>query len=102
MQCMQLACKQPNIQHTVIKELAQRPTLPRSPPILDQQQVLCKSKSDGAYACMPSTASKVWYKNMPIAQLAYTHGGQSVSMPGLYHITVRKLSTTNRNPVRVI
>lgn len=51
---------------------------------------------------MPSTASKVWYKNMPIAQLAYTHGGQSVSMPGLYHITVRKLSTTNRNPVRVI
>lgn len=54
------------------------------------------------YACMPSTASKVWYKNIPTAQLAYTQGGQSVSRLGLYHMMVMKFKTTNANPVRVI
>jgi hypothetical protein len=55
-----------------------------------------------SYACDPSTASNVWYKNSPIAQLAYTHGGQSWSSDGLYQSRVRKLTTTKAKPVRVI
>lgn len=50
----------------------------------------------------PSTASKVWYKNKPIDQLRYTHGGQSVSRFGLYQSRVRTFMTTNEKPLRVI
>ena len=53
------------------------------------------------HACVPSTASKVWYRNRPIAQLAYIQGGQSWSSVGLYHSNVRKLTITKPNPERV-
>jgi hypothetical protein len=56
----------------------------------------------GTHACVPSTASKVWYRNSPIAQLAYTHRGQSWSSVGVYHSSVRKFMTTKPKPVSVI
>jgi hypothetical protein len=37
-----------------------------------------------------------------MAQVKYTHGGQSVSSVGLYHSKVRTLITTKLKPVRVI
>lgn len=37
-----------------------------------------------------------------MAQLAYTHGGQSWSSVGVYHSNVRKLATTNEKPSVVI
>ena len=63
-------------QLTVIEKLSQRTALPRSPPI-SVQQLPRDILGNKAYACMPSIASKVWYKNRPRAQLAYTQDGQS-------------------------
>ena len=40
--------------------------------------------------------------NNPIAQLAYTHGGQSVSKVGVYHNNVKMLTITKQNPNKVI
>jgi hypothetical protein len=37
-----------------------------------------------------------------MAQLAYTHGGQSWSSVGVYHSSVRKLMTTKPKPSVVI
>ena len=89
---------------TVVKQLSQWPTLvcppskePRSVPI-----IFLISSANSSYACVPSTASKVWYKNSPIDQEAYTHGGQSWSRVGLYHSMVRKLMMTKLKPERVI
>ena len=58
--------------------------------------------SHSTYAWVPSTASKVWYRNSPIAQEAYTHGGMSWSRVGLYHNKVKKFTTTKLKPESVI
>ena len=66
-----------NISHTMIEQLAKRTTLPGSPTryqiSISASGIFCSK----TYACVPSTASNVWYRNNPTAQLAYTHGGQS-------------------------
>ncbi len=54
------------------------------------------------YACVPSTASNVWYRKSPMAQEAYTHFGISWSSVGLYHSNVKKFRTTKLNPDIVI
>lgn len=88
----------------MVEQLAQRSALLCSSPEHSVHQILPTSLhlADCTYACVPSTASKVWYRNSPIAQLRYTHGGQSVSSVGLYHSIVRKLITTKLKPESVI
>ena len=84
----------------MIEQFSKRPTL-SSPSTMG----LLAMNFYGRYstdACCPSTASKVWYRKSPTAQEAYTQGGISVSIPGLYHSIVRKFMTTKLKPERVI